>query len=75
VSYLKRILLSIDQLGNTLLGGKEDETISSRVGRGKLKKKKLAKVASKVIDAGFGKDHCVEAIEWDEVKPPPPGDV
>jgi hypothetical protein len=32
-SYLKRLLLGIDQLGNTILGGFADETISARAGR------------------------------------------
>ena len=31
--YLKNILISIDQLANTLLLGSPDETISSRLGR------------------------------------------
>lgn len=36
--YVKRVLLGIDQLGNTLMGGAPDETISARTGR--LRKKK-----------------------------------
>ena len=35
--YLWNVLLSLDQLGNSLLGGDPDETISSRVGRIKRK--------------------------------------
>lgn len=31
--YFYRILISLDQLGNTLLGGNPDETISSRCGK------------------------------------------
>jgi len=36
--YLWRILISVDQFANTLLGGYSDETISARAGRyaGKL---------------------------------------
>ena len=30
--YLFRVAISIDQLGNTLLGGRPDETISGNVG-------------------------------------------
>ena len=35
--YFLNILISLDQMGNTLLGGDPDETISSRLG--KLKQK------------------------------------
>jgi hypothetical protein len=31
--YVKRVLLGIDQLGNTIIGGAPDETISARAGR------------------------------------------
>ena len=33
--YLLRVLLAVDQLGNAVFGGHEDETISSRLGRHK----------------------------------------
>ncbi len=68
MGYLKRVLLGLDRLGNTLLNGREDETISSRVGRAKLAGKRWAKIAAPVIDAVFGRDHCVSAIEWDEIE-------
>lgn len=35
-SYFWRVLIAIDQLGNALTGGDEDETISSRLGKRKL---------------------------------------
>ena len=31
--YIMNVLLGIDQLGNTLIGGAPDETISARTGR------------------------------------------
>jgi hypothetical protein len=31
--YIWRVLLALDQLGNALTGGSEDETISSRMGK------------------------------------------
>lgn len=31
--YVKRVLLGVDQFGNTVLGGAPDETISARTGR------------------------------------------
>ena len=33
-SYMLNVLIGVDQLGNALLGGMPDETISSRCGRG-----------------------------------------
>lgn len=33
--FLWNILIGVDQLANTLLGGAPDETISARAGRGK----------------------------------------
>ena len=35
--WIVNVLVSIDQLGNTILGGDPDETISSRLGKLKLK--------------------------------------
>ena len=66
------ILLGIDQLGNCILGGDPDETISSRLG--KLKRKHGGRIpwsrpVSKVIDFLLEKidpNHCTDAIEHDE---------
>lgn len=33
MSYFRNVLIALDQLGNALLGGWPDETISSRMGR------------------------------------------
>lgn len=33
--YIKKILLGLDQFGNTIIGGAPDETISARTGRRK----------------------------------------
>jgi len=70
--YLVNILISIDQLGNTLMGGDPDETISSRLG--KIKRNNGGKIPStkplaKVIDWGLDKidsNHSIDAIEEDE---------
>ena len=67
--YIVNILISVDQLVNTLIGGDPDETISSRAGkqvRDNAKKKGggwywLCR-ALHVID----KNHCIDAIENDE---------
>lgn len=57
-----RMAIALDQCGNALLGGSEDETISSRVGRALLEGKSWAKPAAFLIDLAFGKNHCVESI-------------
>lgn len=72
VSYLLRVLISIDQLGNTLADGNPDETISSRVGRAALEGRWWARFfAEPVIDGLFRlvagqRGHCRASIEWDE---------
>lgn len=62
--YIWNILISIDQLFNTLFGGDPDETISSRAG--KLEDKcKFCWLLCKFLDL-FEKNHCKKAIEKDE---------
>ena len=65
--YFWNILISIDQLANTLLGGDPDETISSRVGKRSDDNKFWGSVDS-FINAIFGRKHTEEAIEPDEGK-------
>ena len=66
------ILISIDQLGNTILGGDPDETISSRPGKMKTKYNGSIpwyRPLSKIVDWGLDKidpGHSVDAIEHDE---------
>jgi hypothetical protein len=67
--YLWNLLISIDQLFNTLLGGFPDETMSSRMG------KHLSKKDCPVCNFFCGllnfiqKDHCIKNIERDEGLP------
>jgi hypothetical protein len=64
--YFWNILISIDQFGNTVIGGDPDETISSRMGKRKDTCKVcywLCKLLS-VVDHR----HCVKSIEADEGK-------
>ena len=63
--YFLRILISIDQLANTILGGNEDETISSRAAKAKLQGKRWGCVLCKLLDK-FDKNHCEKSIEMDE---------
>jgi len=67
MGYIKRLLISIDQLGNTALDGDPDETISSRVGRNAVQGKVWAIVIAKVIDyialtVFDQKNHCRNSI-------------
>jgi len=70
--YLLNILVSIDQLFNTLLGGDPDEVYSSRLGKLKVKHGGTIpwrRPMSKFIDWGLDKidpGHSVDAIEEDE---------
>jgi len=72
--WLLNILISIDQLGNTIAGGDPDETISSRLGKLKVKhggKIPWRRPVSKMIDWGLDKidpNHSIDAIEEDEGK-------
>jgi len=72
--WLLNILISIDQLGNTIIGGDPDETISSRIGKMKVKhggRIPWYRPLSKVVDWGLDKidpNHSIDAIEQDEGK-------
>ena len=72
--WLLNILISIDQLGNTITGGDPDETISSRLGKMKVKhggRIPWYRPLSKVVDWGLDKidpNHSIDAIEADEGK-------
>lgn len=61
-SYVKRVALAFDQLGNAFFGGSEDETISSSVGRHAVAGKWWALILERIIDAVIGKGHCRSAI-------------
>lgn len=67
--YLLRFALSIDQLANVLLGGHEDETMSSRIGRMKRRhggripwRRPIIKVVDRALDL-IDKNHTLDAIE------------
>ena len=63
--YCFNVLIAIDQLANTILGGYPDETISSRVYR-YSKEHRCANVIRIVLDLVFrpwGENHCKEAYE------------
>lgn len=64
--YFWNLLISIDQLANTIFGGDPDETISSRTGK-LMHKRRWAKWMAAFLDL-FEKDHAEKAIEEDEGK-------
>lgn len=66
-TYLGRLLIAIDQLGNALSGGNEDVTISARLGYLNLTRDIwFVKVLVFVVDTTFfpvdGPGHCEQAI-------------
>lgn len=66
-SYGWRVLLSIDQFFNTLTGGDEDETISSRIGK-KVENKAdcwICHILCKMLH-WVDPNHCQDSIERDE---------
>lgn len=67
--YFWNILIAIDQLGNTLLGGFPHETISSRMGKHLAKKDcVVCNFICSLLNL-IQKDHCVKSIEKDEGLP------
>lgn len=62
--YVANILLSIDQLANTLLGGDPDETISSRCGK-RIDTSKVCCALCWFLDK-IDSRHCTKYIENDE---------
>ena len=62
--YFLNILISLDQLLNTFIGGDPDETISSRCGK-IINSCKLCKGLCFILDK-IDPKHCKDSIEWDE---------
>lgn len=64
--YFWNLLISIDQLLNTLLGGDPDETLSSRMGK-KVARREcvVCRVICRFLDL-IQPGHCQKSIEPDE---------
>ena len=62
--YFWNILISIDQLFNTIFGGDPDETVSSRSGK-RQHEQSWAKYLCKFLN-WIDTDHCKKSIEEDE---------
>lgn len=58
--YFLQLLLALDQLGNVILGGMADETLSSRAYRAWLKQRMFGLWFKPLIDILFfwQEDHC-----------------
>lgn len=72
MSFLRRFLVGLDQLGNVIAGGDNpDETVSSAVGRKAQAGRYPFIVLEACINLFFAllgeRDHCARSIEWDEV--------
>lgn len=52
-SYLKNVLIAIDQLANAVLGGEPDETISSRAYRRRIEGSKKWALVEKTVNTLF----------------------
>lgn len=59
------VLISIDQLGNALLRGDPDETISSRAAKAEVRGKRWGCLLCKFLDK-LDPDHCKKSLELDE---------
>lgn len=70
-SYMLNLLLSLDQLGNTIISGDPDETISSVLGKmiieNKLEGRPLATALVFILNI-LDENHCLDAIEFDRGK-------
>ena len=64
------ILLALDQLICGVIWLRPDHTISGEIGYAAYHGKRWGRIAERFIDSLFGKGHCQESIEWDEINKP-----
>jgi len=65
-TYLFNLLISVDQLANTVAAGNPDETISSRMGKAIREGRCVGCYITCRILHMFDKEHCLKSIEDDE---------
>lgn len=63
--YLWNLLISLDQLANTVMGGSPDETISSRAGKAMREGRRWGCILCQLLN-WIEPDHCAKSIEPDE---------
>lgn len=59
------IAVAYDQLVNATLGGSEDETLSSRAAKARMRGERWGCLVCGVLD-WIDPGHCDRAVEWDE---------
>lgn len=64
-SYFLNLLIALDQLGNAIVAGDPDETISSRAGKAQRAGRRWGCILCRMLD-WFERDHCAKSIEPDE---------
>ena len=64
-SYGRHVAVAIDQLFNALLNGDEDETISSRAAKARMKGKRWGCALCWFLD-WLDTNHCANSLEPDE---------
>ena len=60
-AYLGNLAVTLDQLGNGVVGGNAHGTLSARTWEAWCKGKRWARILRPVIDAVFGRGHCERA--------------
>lgn len=71
MTRLLRVLVAFDQFVNAILGGYEDETLSSRAAKAARRGTLWGCYLCKFLHL-FDRNHCERVIEHDEGKPSPP---
>lgn len=76
MSYLSQVGLALTRLGNALLGGHAEESMSSRAWRAEGNGKPWGRITRPIIDWLFGMfgqlTHCAGAYRYERNKPPLP---
>lgn len=76
MTWLSQVGLSLTRLGNALLGGHAEESMSSRAWRAEGNERWWGRITRPIIDALFasiGKpQHCAGAYRYERNKPPLP---
>ncbi len=66
MSWIKAVLVGLDQLGNALAGGHPDATISARIGRFYIMGGRYWRAMRWIVDTTFapidGPNHCIRAL-------------
>ena len=64
MAYIHKVLVALDQFANTVTGGEDDDTISSRSARAEKAGLLWGRAMCKFLSL-FNKDHCTKALAGD----------